>query len=425
MRCGQAASCEGRVLHPGVPVLLRIDNEYDRLEAVLVHRPGAEILRLTPENMRAFLFEDVPYLRRLQVEHDEFVSALRHEGVEVLYAETLLADLFRDDQTRSAIIDLIAAEAGVPGVAPDLKNLRYWGVEELVQLCYAGLTADEFYQILGTRVAAGRGRAQFLIDPIPNGYFSRDPAVVVRDAALLCKTHYPQRIRETLLIRAIFERHPKFSGAVIAYGGTSEPQEDRPYTIEGGDVIILSPDAVLVGDSERTRSFTIELIATKCFKYAGVKRVYEIPIPTERSYMHLDTVFTIVDRGLVLWHAEVMERLPYIRRFEPADESLRAMQAPETRCIRDILRDEFQSELTIVETGGGSRQFAAREQRSEGANAFAIAPRTAVVFERNEHTVHALESHGVRCIRLQDSELVRGLGGPRCMTMPLRREVRS
>jgi arginine deiminase len=234
--------------------------------------------------------------------------------------------------------------------------------------------------------------------------------------------HYPQRVRETLLLAAIFERHPEFRGAVIAYGGTSEPTEDRPYTIEGGDVIMLSPEAVLVGDSERTRSATIELLAAKCFKFGRVQRVYEIPIPTERSFMHLDTVFNILDRGVVLWHAEVMDRLPHVNRYEPDSGAAgRAVRVAEERSIRQILADEFGGALTVVETAGGSRHFAAREQRSDGANAFSIAPRTAVCFERNELTNRALEQHGIRCLAIKDSELVRGLGGPRCMTMPLRR----
>lgn len=402
---------------------LQIDNEFERLEAVLMHRPGPEMLRLSHENMRAFLFEDIPYLRRAQDEHDAFAGLLRGEGVEVVYAEQLLLDIIRDEAARCRLIREVTTEASVPAITDDLCELRYWSPEQLVDVLYAGLTVEEYYQLYGRRVAPGRGRAQFLLDPIPNAYFSRDPAVVVRDAAVLCKMHYPQRIRESHILRAIFEHHPEFRDAVIAYGGTSEPTEDRPYTIEGGDVIILSPEAVLVGDSERTRSATIELLAGKCFRYGRVQRVYEIPIPTERSYMHLDTVFTILDRGVVLWYPDVIENLPYIHRYEPADADVRVRRVPESRSLRRILCDEFQCELTVVETAGGSRHFAAREQRSDGANAFAIAPRTAVVFERNEMTIRALESHGVRCLPIRDSELVRGLGGPRCMTMPLRRRA--
>ncbi len=406
----------------GCGVRLQIDSEYDRLEAVLVHRPGSEILRLTHQNMRAFLFEDIPYLRRMQDEHDAFVATMRAEGIQVVYAEDLLLDIVQDESVRASLVRAVVQQAGVPAIGEELASLRHWGPKELVELLYAGLTAEEFYHVHGRRVPPARGRAEFLIDPIPNAYFARDAAVVVRDAAVLCKMHYPQRVRETTLIAAIFEHHPEFRDAAIAYGGTSEPTEDRPYTIEGGDVIILSPEAVLVGDSERTRSATIELLAAKCFKFGRVQRVYELPIPTERSFMHLDTVFNILDRGMVLWHAEVMENLPYVHRYEPDPSfATRAMRVPEPRGIREILADEFGGELTVVETAGGSRHFAAREQRSDGANAFSIAPRTAVCFERNELTIRALEQQGIRCIAIKDSELVRGLGGPRCMTMPLRR----
>ncbi len=400
---------------------LQIDSEYNPLEAVLMHRPGPEMLRLSYDNMRAFLFEDIPYLRRAQDEHDAFVALLRSQGIDVVYAEQLLLEVIRDDAARHQLMREVTSEAGVPAICDDLCAFRHWSAEQLVDVLYAGLTVEEYYQLYGRRVAPGRGRAQFLLDPVPNAYFSRDPAVVVRDAAVLCKMHYPQRIRESHILRAIFEHHPEFKASVIAYGGTSEPTEDRPYTIEGGDVIILSPDAVLVGDSERTRSVTIELLAGKCFRYGRVKRVYEIPIPTERSYMHLDTVFTILDRGVVLWFPDVIENLPYIHRYESDDNGVRVSRTPEQRALRQILADEFGCDLTVVETAGGSRHFAAREQRTDGANAFAIAPRTAVVFERNEMTIRALEGHGVKCLPIRDSELVRGLGGPRCMTMPLRR----
>jgi arginine deiminase len=252
----------------------------------------------------------------------------------------------------------------------------------------------------------------------------RDPAVVVRDAAVSCKMHYRERVRESVLVRAVLENHPEFRDNAITYGGSAEPTEDRPHTIEGGDVIILSPDAVLVGASERTRSETIELLADKCFRVGHVRRVYEVPIPAERSFMHLDTVFTVIDRGMVLWYAPVMERIPYIHRYERVDESggKTVRRFPEDRSLPDILRAEFESDLTIIDTAGGHSHFGKREQRNDATNALAIAPRVAITYERNERTIRALEDHGVTCIGIDDSELVRGLGGPRCMTMPLRRE---
>ncbi len=278
---------------------LQIDNEYDRLEAVLVHRPGREIERLTHENMRQFLFEDTPYLRRMQDEHDAFVQVMRDHGISVVYLDNLLLEVLAEDAPRDRLVRSVCKADGVPALVDDLSDRSRFSDVELLDALIAGLTVGAHRRVMGGGRATGADD-DFLLPPIPNMYFTRDPAVVVRDTAISSKMHYPQRIRESLLVRAILEDHPEFRDNVITYGGTDEPLEDRPFTIEGGDVIILSPEAVLIGASERTRSETIEKLATNCFREGGVRRVYEIPIPTERSFMHLDTVFTVLDRGVVL-----------------------------------------------------------------------------------------------------------------------------
>ncbi len=403
-----------------------IDNEYDALEAVLVHRPGPEIERLTHQNMHAFLFEDVPFLRRMQDEHDAFVGEMTDRGIEVYYLEKLLLDVLRDEQSRVTLIEAVCQNEGVPGIAEGLSGLTHWGPEGLADLLFAGVTAAEYREASGQRVASGQSADSFLLPPIPNAYFSRDPAVIVRDAAISSKMHFRERVRETLLTRAVLENHPDCRDNLITYGGTDEPTEDRPYTIEGGDVIILSPEAVLVGASERTRSETIELLAGKCFQFGHVERVYEVPIPTERTFMHLDTVFTVIDRGMVLWYPQVMADMQYIHRYEPdGSDAGRVLRVPESRGLPELLEDEFGTDLTIIDTAGGSAHFATREQRTDGTNALAIAPRTVIAYERNERTIAALEENGVTCIGIDDSELVRGLGGPRCMSMPLRRRPSS
>lgn len=406
-------------------VRLQIDNEYDPLEAVLVHRPGAEIERLNHENMKRFLFEDVPYLRRLQEEHDAFVEVMRLQGIEVVYLERLLEELMGDEPTRARLVGDICRGEGVPAIADELTSLKHWDAPGLTELLFAGLPSEVYHAATGRRAATARRVSDdFLLPPIPNAYFSRDPAVVVRDTAICSKMHYPARVRESLLVRAVLEHHAEFCGNTITYGGTAEPMEDRPYTIEGGDVIMLSPEAVLVGDSERTRSETIQILAGKCFRHGKIRRVYEVPIPTERTFMHLDTVFTIVDRGLTVWFSDVVSRITYIHRYEPSDDPSHhgARRVPEERTLTDILADEFDCAVEVVDTAGGDRHFAAREQRTDGANVLAIAPRKVITYDRNERTRQALEKAGVECLEIASSELVRGLGGPRCMTMPLRRQ---
>lgn len=400
----------------------KIENEYDRLEAVLIHRPGQEIDRLNYDNMKRFLFEDAPFLRRMQEEHDAFAETMRQRGIEVYYLRDLVMDVLRDDGLREGLVREVCQTAVVPALAGDLTGLKHWPLEELCDLLFAGITADEYHERTGKRIATPSSDEFFLLPPVPNAYFSRDPAVVVGGAAISCKMHYRERVRETLLVRAVLEHHPEFRDNAITYGGSDEPTEDRPYTIEGGDVLILSPEAVLVGDSERTRSETIELLAQKLFHYGNIQRVYEITIPPQREFMHLDTVFTILDHGKVLLYSDVMGQVQNIFRCERGDGkpgSVRRVR--EERSLRDVLSAEFGKEIEVIDTAGGNPRFASREQRNDATNALAIAPSVAITYERNERTVAALEEAEVTCVGIDDSELVRGLGGPRCMTMPLRR----
>lgn len=401
---------------------LFIANEYDKLETVLVHRPGDEIDRLTHDNMRRYLFEDIPFLGGMQEEHDEFVGELQDHDIRVLYVETLLLDLFnRQPVAKTRLVEQICSNEQVPAIAPDLVDPNIVPNDKLVRLLFAGLTNAEYYDLTGRPPLSGAAGGAFILPPIPNAYFSRDPAVVIGRCVVCCKMHYAERVRETLLVRAVLENHPEFAGHTIAYGGSQSPTEDRPFTIEGGDVIVLNEEAVLIGVSERTRSETIKVFARKAFSAGHAKRCYEIPIPTERTFMHLDTVFTIVDRGVVVWFPGVMERISQIEHFtwDPAGVVVRK---PETRTLTQILSDEFGMPIKIIRTGGGDDHYASREQRTDGTNILAIAPGVVCTYRRNARTITAMEKAGVHVIAISGSELVRGLGGPRCMTMPLARE---
>lgn len=404
--------------------MLDIRNEYDPLEAVLVHRPGDEIDRLTHDNMRQFLFEDIPFLRRMQREHDAFTEVMRKRAIAVCYLEDFLKDLLTNHpDAKSAIIRQVCEAERVPAVVDDLLDARLFPDDVLLRLLFAGITDKEFAHVTGRRAPAPSSRHQFILPPIPNAYFSRDPAVVVGKSAISCKMHYLERVRETILTRAVLEFHPDFAGSWISFGGSSTPSEDRPYTIEGGDVLVLNDEAVLVGVSERTRSETIEMLAKKTFVVGQVKRFYEIPIPTERTFMHLDTVFTIVDRGMVVWYPGVMENIKYIHHYAAGADG-RPVRKPEDRDLLGILNDEFGCQTQIVRTGGGDEHYASREQRTDGTNVLAIAPRVACTYERNVRTIEAMEKAGIEVVAVEGSELVRGLGGPRCMTMPLRRKIK-
>ena len=397
-----------------------ITNEFDPLEYVLVHRPGDEIERLTHVNMKRFLFEDIPFLRRMQEEHDAFVAAMRGRGVNVVYLEKLLHDVITQlPAAKQAVIDTVCRVEGVPAIAQALMDEEKFPPDALINTLFAGLTTAEYQKVTGHRSPPSPAQEDYILEPIPNAYFSRDPAVVVGQAVISCKMHYFERVRETILTRAVLEHHPEFAGQPIAYGGSSSPTEDRPFTIEGGDVIVLSAEAVLIGVSERTRSETIEVLARKVFESGNVRRLYEIPIPTERTFMHLDTVLTIVDHGVVVWYPGVMEHIKHIHHIELVDGKV--VRTRDDRNLVRVLSDEFGRDVEVIRTGGGDEHFASREQRTDGTNVLALSPRVACTYERNTRTIAAMEKAGIECVSVVGSELVRGLGGPRCMTMPLRR----
>jgi arginine deiminase len=396
-------------------------SEYGALRTVLVHKPGHEIDRLTPLNKSRLLFEDIPYLERMQSEHDALVDVMRQAGVHVLYLKDLLTDIVQIPEVTRTLLNTVCLAGWQPGIAHTIRDA--YPPDEIADLLFAGLTATELQERTGKALSSTNPRDDFFIlEPIPNAYFVRDPAAVIGDCVVSCKMHFGARVRESIMVREVFRRHPLLGGSQILHGDNTE--EDRPYCIEGGDIIILNDKAIAVGCSQRTRSETVAVLATNLMRAGKIERVYEVNIPVARQYMHLDTVFTVVNEGVVVAYPDVMDSVVEIRRYDPLlmpTGEVIAYPTDEVRRFNRVLEDEFATPLVVVNTGDNNPRYAAREQGADATNVFALRPGTVVTYRRNVHTNEALRAIGLEVIEIEGSELVRGLGGPRCMTMPISR----
>jgi len=394
---------------------LNVTSEYGLLKTVIMHRPSAEIDRLLPDNYRTYLFEDIPFLQKIQSEHDHFATLIGSKGAEILYFENLLEEMLRDEAARYDTLEAVVALERCESIMNDLMLLP---TKELATMLLAGLRANEA-RAKGFKVSQYLPDDWMMISPVPNVYFMRDPAAIVGDRIISSNMFYPARVRESLLAENVFRYHPRFlKGDSFVYGTKND---ERYSSVEGGDVVMLNAEAVAIGCSERTSTEAIARLATNLFQNGKIKRLYEVLVPPKREYMHLDTVFTIVAPQTICAHKRSFMESPQTRLYEAADNEKGFRLHTEGRTFMDVLQDEFGA-LTIIEVAGGDKYYADREQRTDGANVFTIAPGVVVGYDRNQRTNAALRAAGIEVLDFDGSELVRGLGGARCMTMPIERE---
>ncbi len=399
-------------LYPGV-VPQSIHSEVGRLRTVLLHRPGPELLRLTPRNNDSLLFDGLPWVARAQEEHDTFADRLRAHGVEVLYLAELLTEVLAVAEARDALLASVLVE---PRLGDALRDrvagyLSYLDEESLAGVLVGGLAHEELRTGSGL-VYAMRGRYDFVIDPLPNLLFTRDSGFWVGDQAAVTSLAMPARRRETTLTEAIYRWHPRFLGTPLLYQPSLEP-------LEGGDVLVLGAGVLAVGVGERTTPAGAERLCRAVFREGLAHTVLVVPIAQQRATMHLDTVCTMVDVDAVVMYAEAAGSLSaYQVTADPTGE-------PQVRAPRPFLTVAAEAlgidELRVISTGLDPIT-AEREQWDDGNNTLAVAPRLCVAYERNTETNAELERAGIEVIRIPGSELSSGRGGPRCMSCPITRD---
>lgn len=404
---------------------IEVKSEIGKLKKVMLHRPGKELEHLVPGDLERLLFDDIPYLKTAQNEHDLFAGIMRGQGVEVVYLEDLVADVLKDnEELKEQFIKQFIAEGNVA----DEKMKEYLfsylydipDTKEMVLKLMSGVRAGEL-KVRTNRplVDLIKKDSQFILDPIPNLYFTRDPFACIGNGVSLNCMYSRTRRRETLFGKYVLENHPDFAGQVPFFY-----KREMPYSIEGGDILNLSSKLLAIGISQRTTAEAIELLAQNIFadETSEIETILALDIPAVRAFMHLDTVCTQVDCDKFTIHPGILGtlRIFEIKKGKKKGE-LDVLEVHAS--LGEVLAAHLGlDKVTLIQCGGKDIIASEREQWNDGSNTLCVEPGTVVVYDRNYVTNQILRENGVRVLEMASSELSRGRGGPRCMSMPLERE---
>ena len=403
---------------------IQVKSEIGKLKKVLLHRPGKELEHLVPGDLERLLFDDIPYLKTAQNEHDLFAGIMRGEGIEVVYLEDLTAEVLKgDEQLKKRFVEEFVAEGDITDESVKADMISYLldieDEKEMVLKMMSGVRVGEL-DVKSSHPLADlvKGTSQFILDPIPNLYFTRDPfACIGNGVSVNCMFSHTRR-RETFFGKYVLEKHPDFADTPFYY------TRELPYSIEGGDVLNLSSKVLAIGISQRTTAEAIELLANNIFEdeKCEIETIIALDIPAIRAFMHLDTVCTQVDYDKFTIHPGILGTLKIyeITKGEHKGE----LKVKETRSsLADVLAKHLElDKVTLIQCGGKDTIASEREQWNDGSNTLCIAPGKVIVYDRNYVTNQILRENGIRVLEMASSELSRGRGGPRCMSMPLERE---
>ncbi len=401
---------------------VNVKSEIMPLKKVLLHRPGDELLNLTPNTLEELLFDDIPFLQVAQQEHDAFAKILRDEGVEVVYLEDLMAEVLDAiPELRDKFLKQFIFEGGIrterwQKILYDYLNDGWTNNKDLVMKTMAGVNLQEIHtEFENSLVDLVSDAAKLVLAPMPNLYFTRDPFAMIGNGVSINRMYSATRNRETIYGDYIFKYHPDYQSVPRYY------DRDNTFHIEGGDILNINEHCLAIGISQRTEPDAIDQIAHNIFDSdSPIDVILAFNIPNSRAFMHLDTVFTQIDYDKFTIHPGIMGPLTVFEITPDGKGDIRVREVSET--LEEVLSEHVGRAVKLIPCGGGDRIAAEREQWNDGSNTLCIRPGTVVVYQRNDVTNAVLRREGVNVLEMPSAELSRGRGGPRCMSMPLWRE---
>ncbi|QWB95766.1 arginine deiminase [Mycoplasmatota bacterium] len=399
---------------------IKVTSEIGKLKTVLVHKPGDELLHLTPEWLIDLLFDDIPWLKKAREEHQIFQDILKEQGVLVLELVDLVVESLSTKKIQKAFFEEFLDESDVIDIETRRKILTFlskFTLHQAISKTMAGILKTDLMAYKKTHLKDYIDDYPFYTDPMPNLYFTRDPFTIIDNSMSIHAMFKGARKRETLYAKYIYTYHPSFKHLNQVYERTAS------FSLEGGDILNLNHKVVLVGMSERTEPDAVEILAKNIFDQTSYKKVLAVLLPKKRTYMHLDTIFTQVDFDKFVIHPDFLSKLKIYEIISDETKKSRISIKETYTTLKLSLKKHLQQDIHMIACGGKNAMSADREQWNDGANVFAISPGVVIAYERNDLTNKKLEQNGIKVIRIPSSELSRGRGGPRCMTMPLLRDI--
>ncbi len=403
---------------------LHVTSEIGRLKTVLLHEPGQELEHLTPKMLEQLLFDDIPWLARAKEEHRALADFYQKIGIQVLYLTDLIVETLDSGPTiKEAFINQFIKESHITSqTLSDIITdyLTSLPTRDMVAKMMAGVKKTDIPNFTKRTLSDYIKDYPFITDPLPNLYFTRDPFTIIGEGVMLGNMYASVRIRESIFGEYIFRYHPHYGNPMPSI----YTKRDGYASIEGGDVMILSPEILAVGVSQRTHPAAIERLAKQLFYYnkTNFEKVLAFDIPKTRAFMHLDTVFTQVDYDKFMIHSDLNHLMKVYELKRDPFHDMKLLVKPIEKKLDSLLSSYLGTKVTLIPCGGDDIIASEREQWNDGVNTMAIAPGEVIVYERNHITNRLLERHGIRVHTIPSSELSRGRGGPRCMSMPFIRE---